>query len=54
MQRRKFLQFDASAAVCGLAASIRPDCCFVDSQAGPNPPVFSVVPVVGDGKWIWN
>lgn len=54
MQRRKFLQFGASAAICGSAASLRPDHFFVEAQSGPTPPVFSVVPVVGDGKWIWT
>ena len=54
MQRREFLQFGASAAICGMAASIRPDEYLLESEHGPTPPVFSIVPVVGDGKWIWN
>jgi transglutaminase-like putative cysteine protease len=54
MERRKFLQLGASAAICGGAASIRPDDYFLQSLYGPAPPVYSIVPVVGDGKWIWT
>ncbi len=28
--------------------------CDLQSEAMPAPPAFSVIPVVGDGKWIWN
>jgi hypothetical protein len=54
MKRREFLQLGVGAAICGAAASIRPGDYLLQSQHGPTPPTFSIVPVVGDGKWIWN
>jgi hypothetical protein len=54
VDRRKFLELGVGAAICGGAAALwrgfagrEPD----DSDA---PPVFTVIPVVGDGKWIWT
>ncbi|HEX3998108.1 MAG TPA: transglutaminase-like domain-containing protein [Pirellulales bacterium] len=54
MERRKFLQLGAGVAVCGTAGVLRPDGNSFDCQPAAVPPAFSIVPVVGDGKWIWN
>ena len=52
MKRRDFFMWTAAAAVGGGTAThvARPH------AGAPRcaPPAFSVVPVVGDGKWIWN
>ena len=48
------MQLGAGAAICGTAGILRPDGDLFESQESAAPPVFSVVPVVGDGKWIWN
>ncbi|HWC90491.1 MAG TPA: transglutaminase domain-containing protein [Pirellulales bacterium] len=63
MQRRNFLKLVAGGGTIGGAASsfgrtsLR-DFALHDSalrrDAGPAPPAFSVIPVVGDGHWIWN
>ena len=60
MDRRNFLQIGAGVALCGGVAAlgrsgrmlgpIAPTP-FDDSFA---PPAHSVIPVVGDGKWIWR
>ena len=54
MDRRKFLQLGAVAAICGGAAVLRYEFAGRESDESHTPPVFSVIPVVGDGKWIWN
>ena len=60
MHRRNFLHIGAGAALCGgmaalgrsggLLASVAP----IASEESLVPPAFSVIPVVGDGNWIWN
>jgi hypothetical protein len=60
LSRRRFLEL--SAAVCGSACvrvnSTPGDSLFADSarhdELAGRPPAFSVIPVVGDGKWIWT
>ncbi len=54
MHRRTFLQASASLATAGcfstLSAAETADPTSIYSQ----PPAFSIVPIVGDGKWIWR
>lgn len=60
MHRRTFLQLGIGAAVCGgRIGSIRRGTsgpCSARGQAAVlrSPPAYSVIPVVGDGKWIWT
>jgi hypothetical protein len=55
MDRRDFLQRGLGAAVCGSAGlTALSDHRQFKSGVWPHPPAYSVVPVVGDGKWIWN
>ena len=54
MDRRHFLELGLGAAVCGGMRVLGHDQCDLQSEAMPAPPAFSVIPVVGDGKWIWN
>jgi len=57
MDRRNFLQIGAGAALCGgMAALGRSGWLLAPgvSEESLVPPAFSVIPVVGDGKWIWN
>jgi hypothetical protein len=54
MDRRKFLQLGVGAAVCGPVAALRQDLLGRESDDSHVPPAFSVIPVVGDGKWIWT
>lgn len=57
MNRRVFIKAGAAGAAAGLAAFARlrdvarPG---LQSADGPLPPGYSVIPVVGDGKWIWT
>lgn len=56
MQRRTFLQLGAGALGSALAGW-RPAARAADTElqaATFVPPAFSVIPVVGDGKWIWT
>ena len=54
MDRRRFLQLGLGAAVCGGIESLGSERYDLESEAMPTPPAFSVVPVVGDGKFIWT
>ena len=54
MDRRKFLQLGVSAAIYGGMAALRQECVGRRSDVSCVPPAFSVIPVVGDGKWIWT
>jgi hypothetical protein len=54
MNRRTFLQLGLGAALSGGAAVLRRDPVAPESAVSLPPPAFSVVPVVGDGKWIWT
>jgi hypothetical protein len=61
MERRRFLQLSAGAAISAAAAhwsnAIRGEDATATaelSELSVPPPAFSVTPVVGDGKWIWN
>jgi transglutaminase-like putative cysteine protease len=56
MDRREFLRLGVGAAFPlaaygGLRRACEAD---VDEFVGPRPPAYSVIPVVGDGKWIWT
>jgi hypothetical protein len=53
MDRRTFLQLGIGAACC-RAVWGRRGAARLESAAAPPPPAFSVIPVVGDGKWIWT
>ena len=61
MERRRFLQLSAAATVSAAASRwlhvVRSEDASGAaglSETSAAPPVFSVTPVVGDGKWIWN
>ena len=59
MHRRRFLSYGLGAAAGGFVGLTRraPACeptSSLRSAARPAPPAFSVIPVVGDGKWIWK
>ena len=63
MERRAFLQHGliggglcATANFAGLGFSRRRVVCSADFESitRPLPPIRSIVPVVGDGHWIWN
>jgi hypothetical protein len=54
MDRRKFLQLGVGAALCGGMAALRHDYAGREPDDSHVPPAFSVIPVVGDGKWIWT
>jgi hypothetical protein len=56
MHRRQFLQTSAAAAIAGTLApcALRQPTGLWQSAAGPRPPAYSVIPVVGDGRWIWK
>ena len=54
MDRRKFLQLGAGAAICGGIAALRQNFVGRASDDSQTPPAFTVIPVVGDGKWIWT
>ena len=58
MDRRAFLSYGVGAAAGAAAAGLF-DCPWKSGAAlqdeyGPYPPAFSIIPVVGDGKWIWT
>ncbi|MCE9607299.1 MAG: transglutaminase-like domain-containing protein [Planctomycetia bacterium] len=61
MRRREFLQSAAAGLYCGGSLSAT-DPSTAEKQTenhlvnewSPEPPTFSVIPVVGDGRWIWN
>ena len=38
----------------GCCAQTTPDPFSLQFEASPPPPAFSVIPVVGDGKWVWT
>ena len=59
MRRREFLLWGATTVACGaqlLSTEMLgrrlywPTC----EWTGPTPPAHSIIPVVGDGKWVWN
>ena len=54
MNRRRFLQAGLGAAVCGGMQALGGDQGYLQSEAMTAPPAFSVIPVVGDGKFIWT
>jgi hypothetical protein len=60
MNRRVFLQSGLGAVACGGAALAIGRFCTLPSGGGwselygPQPPAFSIIPVVGDGTWIWT
>ena len=51
MQRRTFLSLASGLAVTTATRASRP---LYWEQTGQLPPTHSIVPVVGDGTWIWN
>ena len=53
MDRRTFLASSAAAAaaVCPITRSFAQG---AEDSFAPHPPAFAVIPVVGDGKWIWT
>jgi len=52
MNRRDFLRLTAAAgSVAGLA---KLPALWPDSESDDPPPAYSVIPVVGDGHWIWT
>jgi hypothetical protein len=53
MDRRRFLQLGVGAAVCGGTAIWRRNASSPQCVSWPAP-AYSVIPVVADGKWIWN
>ena len=56
IDRRTFLQAGiATTCACGaLADLLRPTTAQLKQVQGPYPPAASIIPVVGDGKWIWT
>ncbi len=57
--RRRFLQSSAAIACgtwlsAGRAVAERAVSEQLHDELAPRPPAFSVVPVVGDGRWIWT
>lgn len=61
MHRRQFLNYGLSAATSGCSLALLPTVLRGQSplaatveEASFASPTFSVIPVVGDGKWIWN
>jgi hypothetical protein len=58
MQRRAFLKLAAGSAACGAAGLLASRFLAAGPQLedafAPVPPAFSIIPVVGDGKYIWN
>src|SRR5436190_17227869 len=53
MDRRSFVTCAVAGAFGGAAGGVawqrRPEESF-----GPQPPISEIIPVVGDGKWIWT
>jgi hypothetical protein len=54
MDRRTFLQLGLGATLCGGTALLNWRVARLESAVSGPPPAFSIVPVVGDGKWIWT
>ena len=56
MKRREFLGLGAASLAMGWGGALntREVYNLWLEEIGPKPPAFSVVPVVGDGKWIWK
>jgi hypothetical protein len=59
MHRRQFLGYGLATAASGAAALAQQSATSpprepLQSAAVPTPPAYSVIPVVGDGKWIWK
>lgn len=55
MDRRQFLQSGLGAAAWGFGACASFNgAARLLSATAPSPPAFSVIPVVGDGRWIWT
>ncbi len=53
MKRRQFLQFTLGGTVCGATFGWATQ--FVPTrQSSLEAPSYSVIPVIGDGKWIWT
>jgi transglutaminase-like putative cysteine protease len=53
MERRSFVACAAAAAVGGMARGLTWQEQSTQSF-GPQPPAYEIIPVVGDGKWIWT
>ena len=54
MDRREFLRLGMGATICGPVAVLGRDFLRGEPDDSRVPPAFSVIPVVGDGKWIWT
>ena len=54
MDRRTFLASSAAAAAGLSCRSLAGDFPAAVDSFAPRPPAFAVIPVVGDGKWIWT
>jgi len=54
MQRRHFLAAGAATLAAASAPSWPRICSSSVQEVSSHPPAFAVVPVVGDGKWIWT
>ncbi|MBC7854382.1 MAG: transglutaminase domain-containing protein [Pirellulaceae bacterium] len=54
MDRRTFLASSAAAAAGLTSSSFADDFHSPADTFAPHPPAFAVIPVVGDGKWIWT
>ena len=53
MNRRSFLELALAGTAANFASVCRSHQAPLAEQATA-PPAFSVIPVVGDGKWIWT
>ena len=54
MDRRTFLASSAVVAAGLTSRSFADDFPAAIDSFAPQPPAFAVIPVVGDGKWIWT
>jgi hypothetical protein len=54
ISRRTLLQLGVGTLLCGSWAGCRHSAAVLEEALQPEPPAASVIPVVGDGKWIWN
>lgn len=54
MDRRNFLRLTAATAISAKSTLAVGSGRFVGSYSEPEPSAYTVIPVVGDGFWIWN
>jgi hypothetical protein len=55
MHRRTFLKLGTGAALAAAGwTAWRNSAASPEQSLAPEPPAYSVIPVVGDGRWIWN